>query len=142
LDNLVGEVGKNHLVRKTQLGNGKTKDAFASLLDVTKNRKKKQPRVEGNGESATEHLNLELGDTRAASGDFGKGANSARTTAHQSLILLEEVDILFKEDVNFWPAVIHLIRNCRRPVVMTCNGKLSSCLHKAVRRADPPIPQI
>ena len=40
----------------------------------------------------------------------------------QSLILLEEVDILYKDDVNFWPTVINIIRECRRPVVLTCNG--------------------
>ncbi|KAG6378546.1 hypothetical protein JVT61DRAFT_12811 [Boletus reticuloceps] len=39
----------------------------------------------------------------------------------QSLVLLEEVDVLFKEDAGFWPAVVEFIRCCQRPVVMTCN---------------------
>ncbi|KAF5363698.1 hypothetical protein D9756_000621 [Leucocoprinus leucothites] len=80
VDNLVGEVGKNHLVRK------KT--------------------------GATRQVSIGSGEASA-----GEGGQEIR----QSLILLEEVDLLFKDDVNFWPAVTNLIKECRRPVICTCN---------------------
>ena len=40
----------------------------------------------------------------------------------QSLILIEEVDVLYQCDTGFWQALIAIIKECRRPVVLTCNG--------------------
>ena len=46
---------------------------------------------------------------------------SARLAApKQSLILLDEVDVLFDDDAGFWPAVIELVGASQRPVVLTC----------------------
>lgn len=42
---------------------------------------------------------------------------------NQSIILLEEVDLLFQGEGGFWQAVIDIIKESRRPVIMTCNGE-------------------
>jgi hypothetical protein len=43
----------------------------------------------------------------------------------QSAVLIEEADVVFADEAGFWPSVVAFIRGCRRPVIITCNGRIT-----------------
>ncbi|KAK7548020.1 hypothetical protein IWX49DRAFT_546869 [Phyllosticta citricarpa] len=68
-----------------------------------------------------------------------------RQTQKQSVILLEEVDVLFADDKNFWQTVEHLALSSKRPIIMTCTDESlvpihDSSLHAKLRFAPASRP--
>ena len=144
LDNLIGQVGRNHLVAKQggrHLSPLPEKDnTLTRFLGVGGGQVPGEPGVVDGSSDGTDIP--DIGGIEIVSDD-GLGAfvppplgdpppaaepDQLRAQAKQSLILLEEVDILYRDDVNFWPTVVNIIRDCRRPVVLTCNGAWYSTL--------------
>lgn len=137
LDNLIGQVGRNHLVTKqggeplSPLRN----NALARFFGASAMQTPAEPCLADGSSDGTDIP--DIGGIEIISDD-GIGApgqpprvdppsaaepvQKLQAHAKQSLILLEEVDILYRDDVNFWQTVISIIKDCRRPVVLTCNG--------------------
>lgn len=82
--------------------------------------------------------------TKVASAQSAVPSKAPPKTQKQSLILLEEVDVLYEEDKLFWVTVMNLIVTSKRPVIMTCTDEsavpLSALsLHAIIRFVTTPV---
>ncbi|THH33696.1 hypothetical protein EUX98_g612 [Antrodiella citrinella] len=111
LNKLIGDIGKNHIVRSALRRSPVRQHGYFAPKPGRKTVIRIDSDEEGEVDVVTSGpvplLNSLEPDTEAA--------------INQSLILIEEVDVLYNDDAGFWPAIINIIKECRRPVVLTCN---------------------
>ncbi|GHJ89095.1 hypothetical protein NliqN6_5497 [Naganishia liquefaciens] len=129
LSQLVGDVGTNHMVGKGR----------PTMPPSPAPHKKPNPLLqafakvsgEAHGDVVATSVPVDLTNSptkKTQDKDFGfvapaesRECKTSGSDVRQSLILVEEVDILFEEDKGFWGAVVALIEESKRPVIMTCN---------------------
>jgi DNA polymerase III delta prime subunit len=131
LMNLVGDVGKNHIVAQTK-SPGKPKPAINTFFGNGGQRDTlhtaKKDRVDDDEVvflSSSQGSQKDPIDFLSDPQDEDDEQDAAEKGFKQSLILLDEADLLYEEESTFWPAVISLIAESRRPVILTCNGTSS-----------------
>ena len=145
----VGDMTQNHLVQHASDGSdlgdgdGALKDADALSEILTKRQRTLNPFTKSKGTAKSKSSNKPR-DPKANLAS--EQAMKQHAKPKQSLILLEEVDILFDEDKHFWVTVLGLIARSKRPVVMTCNDEslvpLDEMSLYAILRFTPPARDI
>ncbi|WVQ67800.1 uncharacterized protein L199_006005 [Kwoniella botswanensis] len=145
----VGDVGKNHMVsqeRKVTPKKDKAGSAPGGLKSFFgKAKAKQETKLEIAGESqgsAHEPIDIDQDDDETPDdvdevqilGNSNGTGNDGKV--RQSLILIDEADILFDEESTFWPAVISIISESRRPVIITCND------HNLIPKSQLPLQAI
>ncbi|KAL8763703.1 MAG: hypothetical protein Q9184_000598 [Pyrenodesmia sp. 2 TL-2023] len=124
----VGDMSRNHLVNQSRAGEaGETSvvDDEGSLMDDAL----KQD-IES-GRQGTMNAFLQPNTANRKPTTTAKrpekhhtiGTKPKQNVQKQSVILFEEVDVLFEDDKQFWATTVELILQSRRPVVMTCTDE-------------------
>ncbi|KAL4968245.1 sorting nexin Mvp1 [Aspergillus stella-maris] len=109
----IGDMTQNHLVHN--LHDNDNKDPQAGEMEDVK-----QNKLAGFFKSSSTAQKPAKPKAKAPSPETTvKQARSQK----QSLILLEEADILFEEDKVFWSGVLTLVNQSKRPIVITCNDE-------------------
>ncbi|KAL1925330.1 uncharacterized protein VTP21DRAFT_213 [Calcarisporiella thermophila] len=162
---MVGEMTQSHLVGwdKIVLGMPESENGASTpeetMVDLTESasnspadhvgmeRGRGRPRVKkaGLGTSIPERGGEVEDICIEARQDQGGAALAAKP--RQSLILLEEVDVMYEEDRSFWSSVVSLALKSRRPIIMTCQdafpipmGNLH--LQRVLRFTAPPVHEV
>lgn len=143
----VGDMAQNHLVNHAQEKGAQDRRHFLELPESTKMDLESgrqaivnaffKPKTKPNPTSTPQAFKIP-----SPKKERQKLQNQKPQSQKQSLILLEEVDVLFEEDKHFWATTLDLLISSRRPIVMTCTDEsllpLDEMLLFAILRFTPP----
>ena len=144
----VGDVARNHLVHQQQdIQSSKDPDVLQSAMlqeDIkTGHQSTMQSFLKSKRKGQVNAKRPSVSDQTTKPPDSPKKKQAKQK---QSLILLEEVDILFEEDKQFWVTTLALISQSRRPVIMTCTDEsrlpFDEMVLHAIFRLSPPSEQL
>ncbi|KAM5353989.1 hypothetical protein ACJ41O_000639 [Fusarium nematophilum] len=136
----VGDMTRNHLVQQHRAGPADEEEEDEVARDLKSGKQGMmtaffQPKIT----KAPKKLAKKPAEEKPA--ELAK--SSSAKNQKQSLILLEEVDILYEEDKQFWATLMGMIAQSKRPFIMTCNDEnllplQSLSLHGILRFSSPP----
>lgn len=123
----VGDMTRNHLVKQGSSHQGVDAHEEVENMNLL-TEKLKQDLDSGRQGTMKSFLNCKVAPKISPSKKKPKAQKASSKqdpprkpkNQQQSLILLEEVDILFDEDKTFWATTLELLVQSKRPVIMTC----------------------
>lgn len=105
-------------------GSGKTATVYAvteelgySVLEVNASSRRTGKKIFKELDEATKSHRIKKNGSKSLFRPILKEANNS---SQNSLILLEDIDLIFEEDEGFISAISQLVSNTKRPIVMTC----------------------
>ncbi|KAK5655728.1 hypothetical protein OQA88_5265 [Cercophora sp. LCS_1] len=143
----IGDMTRNHLVQQHQSASaaqGDGKQGAAQEDDTIKDVKSGKQATMSSFFKPKSGTTKPKTTTKPVPAEQQKEAKKeSPKTQRQSLILIEEGDILYEEDKQFWSSLISLIVQSRRPFIITCNDETllplaSLKLHGIFRLSSPP----
>ena len=150
----VGDMTRNHLVQNVpgeEPARIKGESGESELVSETLNNEIRN----GRQGTVNSFFTVKGKPKRPSTGDKAKDAKVSprkskdlqkHKSQKQSLILLEEVDVLFEEDKMFWSTTLNLIIQSKRPVILTATDErllpLGDMILFAILRFTPPPTEI
>ena len=145
----VGDMTQNHLVQRQGFESGSVDEQ--TILDA----EQVQDEI-ASGRQGTMNAFFTANATASAPQKRGRPKGPASKAAtptprpkksqKQSLILIEEADILYEEDKTFWNAIMTLTRQSKRPIILTCSDEslipFDDLSLEAILRFAPIRPEI
>lgn len=139
----IGDMTRNHHVQQHQSSEAPDNQAATTEDDTAKDIKSgKQPTMNAFFTAKAKESKSKEPAKAPAKTSQNEVKKESGKVQRQSLILLEEVDILYEEDKQFWTTLVGLIAQAKRPFIMTCNDETLVPLHTltlhGIFRLSPP----
>jgi DNA polymerase III delta prime subunit len=139
----IGDMTRNHHVQQHQSSEAPDNQDAATEDDTAKDIKSgKQPTMNAFFTAKAKEPKSKQPAKPATKTSQSEVKKEPAKVQRQSLILLEEVDILYEEDKQFWTTLVSLIAQAKRPFIMTCNDETLVPLHTltlhGIFRLSPP----
>ncbi|KAL1841555.1 hypothetical protein VTJ49DRAFT_6928 [Mycothermus thermophilus] len=138
----IGDMTRNHHVQQHQVDNHDSQPAPAEDDTAQDIKAGKQATMNAFFKAKPNGFKPKPSAPNPTKGSPKEGKKEPTKSQRQSLILLEEVDILYEEDKQFWATIVGLIAQAKRPFIMTCNDETLLPFHMlqlhGIFRLSPP----